>query len=281
MSSIVQCELSDRQDKCVHCGASLEQEKRRGRKRKFCSGKCNQAHQRLNNGTLPRGSIARVHTFECIQCGKTASKEYINGYDGQRAQLCSTACRMARHKELRPDFHLKYRLKEGLKYQVTSNLCEDCGKRCRGVRCSSCSRVYLKPRICRDCGAGGLGKGKQQCSLCREKSHQLSKARAKEKARKSGVLAANRKARKLKQRGVTVEAVNATIVLNRDKWTCQICGIKTPKRLRGSYDDRAPEIDHIIPIAQGGEHSYRNVQCACRRCNASKSAMALGQMRLF
>ena len=94
-------------------------------------------------------------------------------------------------------------------------------------------------------------------------------------------MAARRKARKLKQRGVATEVVNPLRVLERDKWTCQLCGEKTPKRLRGSYDDRAPEVDHIIPIAVGGEHSYRNVQCACRSCNIAKSATPKGQLRLF
>jgi 5-methylcytosine-specific restriction endonuclease McrA len=97
----------------------------------------------------------------------------------------------------------------------------------------------------------------------------------------SGSRAASRKARKLKQRGVTVELVNAVRILERDNWTCQLCGVKTPRKLRGTFDDRAPEVDHIRSLAEGGEHSYRNVQCACRKCNLAKSGRSKGQMLLF
>ncbi len=79
----------------------------------------------------------------------------------------------------------------------------------------------------------------------------------------------------------TVESVNPTIVFNRDRWRCQLCGTPTPRRLRGSTTTNAPELDHIVPLSRGGEHSYRNTQCLCRACNASKGATTKGQLRLF
>lgn len=54
-----------------------------------------------------------------------------------------------------------------------------------------------------------------------------------------------------------------------------------PRKLRGSLDDRAPESDHILPVSVGGEHSYRNTQCACRACNAANSNKPMGQMLLI
>jgi hypothetical protein len=91
----------------------------------------------------------------------------------------------------------------------------------------------------------------------------------------------SRLARKAKQRSVTVESVNPLDVLRRDKWTCQMCGVKTPQRLRGTIDPRAPELDHITPLSRGGEHSYRNTQCLCRSCNLTKGCDEVGQLRLF
>lgn len=70
-------------------------------------------------------------------------------------------------------------------------------------------------------------------------------------------------------------------VFKRDKWICQLCHIKTPRKLRGTIEDNAPELDHIIPLAQGGEHSMRNTQCLCRKCNGKKGASIKGQLRLF
>ncbi len=81
--------------------------------------------------------------------------------------------------------------------------------------------------------------------------------------------------------GVPYESVDPIKVLQRDRWRCQLCGIPTPKRLRGTFEPNAPEVDHIVSLAEGGEHSYRNTQCACRACNLKKSSRSRGQMRLF
>jgi 5-methylcytosine-specific restriction endonuclease McrA len=82
-------------------------------------------------------------------------------------------------------------------------------------------------------------------------------------------------------RGATVELVDPIKVFERDGWRCQLCMRKTPARLRGSYDPRAPELDHIVPISKGGAHSYINTQCACRECNGKKLDRPLGQLRLI
>lgn len=86
--------------------------------------------------------------------------------------------------------------------------------------------------------------------------------------------------RKAKQRGAMVETVNPLQVFARDGWRCQLCGVKTPKEKRGTYAPDAPELDHIMPLSKGGEHSYLNTQCACRRCNGLKSDTPRGQLLL-
>ena len=82
-------------------------------------------------------------------------------------------------------------------------------------------------------------------------------------------------------RATGAEKVNPVVVFARDKWRCQLCGVRTPWRLRGTMDPRAPELDHIVPTAVGGEHSYRNTQLACKACNIRKASKPLGQLRLF
>lgn len=77
--------------------------------------------------------------------------------------------------------------------------------------------------------------------------------------------------RKAKIRGVDRELVIPFRVFLRDNWTCQICGTWTPRELRGTLHQCAPEIDHKIPISKGGRHKYSNVHCTCRQCNNKKS----------
>jgi len=81
--------------------------------------------------------------------------------------------------------------------------------------------------------------------------------------------------------GVYYEPVDPIKVFIRDGWRCQLCGKKLRKEDKGTYKDNAPELDHIITWAEGGEHSYRNTQCACRKCNGNKGAVTIGQFRMF
>ena len=67
-----------------------------------------------------------------------------------------------------------------------------------------------------------------------------------------------------RQRAVFDEVVEAWIVYERDRGICGIC--KEP------VHENAFHIDHIIPLALGGRHSYANVQLAHPLCNVAKGA---------
>lgn len=43
--------------------------------------------------------------------------------------------------------------------------------------------------------------------------------------------------------------------MDRDGWTCHICGEEAPRELRGTMRWNAPELDHIIPLSAGGSHT--------------------------
>lgn len=51
-------------------------------------------------------------------------------------------------------------------------------------------------------------------------------------------------------------------ILMRDDFTCQYCGAKAP--------DAALQVDHVIPVADGGPTSRLNLVTACQPCNAGK-----------
>ena len=79
--------------------------------------------------------------------------------------------------------------------------------------------------------------------------------------------------------GVAAEPIKFSRIFNQAGWHCQMCGIATPLAKRGSYDDDAPELDHIIPMSKGGTHLHSNVQCLCRRCNLDKADTILEKAR--
>ena len=68
--------------------------------------------------------------------------------------------------------------------------------------------------------------------------------------------------RRAKIRAVFIEAIDPYVVYLEDLGVCGICG--------GDVDINYFDVDHIVPIARGGEHSYRNVQIAHPTCNKRK-----------
>ncbi len=63
-------------------------------------------------------------------------------------------------------------------------------------------------------------------------------------------------------------------VFRRDGWLCQICGGATDPATRGTTHPDAPELEHIVPLAKGGEHSYANTACAHRHCKKERQDQA-------
>lgn len=56
-------------------------------------------------------------------------------------------------------------------------------------------------------------------------------------------------------------------VFKRDKFTCQYCGAKAP--------DVVLHVDHINPVANGGDGAIMNLVTACVGCNSGKGARTL------
>jgi 5-methylcytosine-specific restriction endonuclease McrA len=65
-----------------------------------------------------------------------------------------------------------------------------------------------------------------------------------------------------RKRDQFIEHVEASVVLARGGGICGICG--TPVDLDDFH------VDHVIPLAKGGEHSYANTQPAHPICNIRK-----------
>ncbi|MBM6675717.1 HNH endonuclease [Olsenella uli] len=66
------------------------------------------------------------------------------------------------------------------------------------------------------------------------------------------------------QRKLMTKALRKQI-MERDHYTCQICGKYMP-------DEVGLQIDHIIPVAKGGKTVPSNLRVLCNRCNGRKGA---------
>ena len=215
---------------------------------------------------------------QCKHCGVTYRPKRKD-----RTSYCSRDCSYAAQKAAAlPDQVLKQialdkaRAKAKGPFSVVCSVCAKphVSKLPHTKYCSDLCRKagWTRPKVhvaCVDCGVTVTGTmAKHLCDRCNRKR---SKASNPWKARK-----------RAKRHGVAYQPINPAKVFERDNWTCQICGSKTPAKQRGTIDINAPELDHRIPISKGGPHTWENVQCACRRCNIAKgNKSSAGQMPLF
>lgn len=81
--------------------------------------------------------------------------------------------------------------------------------------------------------------------------------------------------------GITVEAI-----YKRDNGICYLCGgrcdLNDYVNDKGTFiaGNQYPSIDHIIPLAKGGDHSFQNVKLAHRICNSVKAARLVNDIPL-
>lgn len=159
--------------------------------------------------------------------------------------------------------------------KTTATICSDA---CRAVCTAAKTRekkvandnLDRSPRACHECATIFTAHyGDKRSVYCSSGCSRRSIRRVRRQIERARLIAA------------TVENVNPNKVFDRDKWKCQICGCKTPRSKRGTYDDNAPELDHIMPLSLGGAHSYLNTQCACRKCNSAKGNTPPTQPSLF
>lgn len=235
---------------CEQCGQNFVIVRPGGQPKRFCSDACRQTAKDRRRGKKP-----------------------LNRQSGPcSAQGCSNRAKV------RGLCHKHYlRLRAGKPLTVN---CEYCGKatdrpRFCSVRCSQLQRdrsngvrEFIPTTIvCAECGRPTITTGLRQSYCSTECRKRVS----------------NRRRNHIRRLRTTVEALelfDPIEVLARDGWRCHICGEPTPKRLRGTHHDRAPELDHIVPLALGGPHSRLNTACACRKCNIAKGSNAIGQLRL-
>lgn len=86
--------------------------------------------------------------------------------------------------------------------------------------------------------------------------------------------------RRARLAGVGFVPIDRLKIFERDRWTCQLCFKRIPKRLKSPHP-RSATLDHIVPLAEGGEHTVTNVHAAHRLCNSSKSHRGGGEQLLL
>ena len=226
--------------------------------------------------------------MKCVACDTRLT--------GRATRFCSNRCKVATWKRERPDAAQQQR------ERASRALADKARQRDLPLRqCLLCGETFGSARgamLCSDDCRKALDRRKQRardeakpvaeraCMHCGSVFRPVygSKRRvfcsgicASAAARKHG---RGGNAQRAKRFGGERRYFNERRIFVRDGWICQLCGVRTPERLRGKHLPTSPELDHIVPLSQGGGHVQENCQCVCRACNGSKGARPLGQLWL-
>jgi 5-methylcytosine-specific restriction endonuclease McrA len=109
------------------------------------------------------------------------------------------------------------------------------------------------------------------------KRKSAAKQRAKLKA--AGKKDNSRHIKRAKKRGVDYEVgITAKSVAMRFGMICQVCLRKTEPHKGKGLQPLGWTVGHIVAIANGGPHTWGNVQLECSECNSKKGTKTFGQV---
>lgn len=108
--------------------------------------------------------------------------------------------------------------------------------------------------------------GRYKCDDCLA----ISKKRRKEKERRR---------RRAVEKGVEREPYTLAEIAARDRSVCQLCGKRVAMTKQVPHP-KAPVVDHVLPLAVGGDDTRANVQLAHFMCNSIKSDGGSQQLAL-
>ena len=261
---------------CEGCGDSFTSE---WPATKYCSKRCQKRAERRRAAARKRAGRATVQVA-CEHC----SGMIVNALPHQR--FCTEACKEAHRRGVRTR-------------STIAEVCIGCGRSdgldwwvgrikypgSAGCRCEQCYAEYQRrrvrkpwsptqrkiharpPRICSDCKREyrSCGSG----SRCADCAHDHRKS-----------LRSTAEARRLDAVRAGDQDIHWTLLGERDGWVCHICSKRVPKVAGTAKQPMGATVDHLIPIAHGGEHVWANVALAHRTCNISRGARGVAQLRL-
>lgn len=242
---------------CIQCKKPLE-----GRQRRFCSIFCGKECRR----------VLLKESKECYQC-KVCGNE-----SNRKKQFCSVQCRNKSKRKKPRTFTCNYCKTEFVaiwKRKFCAKKCCDKARQtylihtCTCINCNAefqhrlmikryCPSCSFTAGNCLVCGQVFNGRfDKIYCGKkCRERAHRRSINAYARKAIKNAIIRSGEKIEPYK-------------VFKRDGWICKICGDPIDNTLM--YPDlMSASLDHKIALANGGSHTYDNVQCAHLICNSLK-----------
>lgn len=261
---------------CELCGESFEPSANHSWQR-FCSTKCNSDWTYRNPSK---------HQYECQYCHKIFTAKHVS-----RNKYCSRECAFA-HKAAKPVepvepkmvcckwCNTEFKQKHGKFW--CSDECRKASEAARQRRFDAAKKI-LVARPCKHCRQQFTPEhGNKRRVFCSEVCQRKAAHKNRDPKFRGTFNSTGRK----KLRAFYgdsweehYEPVSRLRIYERDGWKCQICGRKL--KLTKEWAANQATVDHIAPLAHGGEHKRTNMQAACMKCNSAKGDTGGGQLRLI
>lgn len=181
--------------------------------------------------------------------------------------------------------------------------CIDCGivgqQQARGRdrrRCDGCLAAFrshggklsrVEPRACTACGTAFRARSTDQrwCSLRCANQHKPGAGprgglSPEARGRQRLYWQEKNRRRRAVKRGGASEPYTTAQIAERDRARCGLCGGRVLMTQKVPHP-KAPTIDHIVPVSEGGDDTRANVQLAHFHCNSSKGARGSQQLALI
>lgn len=248
---------------CAICGKEFDA-KTRG---KYCSQICADEARRINHRERWRKQNPgwdKGTSKVCEYCGE----EFVDKSRAKIARFCSVRCRDTLNNRAKGIVSWDERRSEWEKQK------EETQKR-RAKERAEKRKANHRIIICSECGktVDVYGTSQKTCSA------ECSKIRRNR-------LAKERKDKRLNNANIVDKDISLKTLYKRDKGICYICGgkcdFKDHTRDGSNFisGPTYPSVDHIVPLARGGKHSWDNIKLAHHLCNAKKSDILPSELEL-
>ena len=207
-------------------------------------------------------------TVRCRKCGRTFERQFhifrdvVNGtwQNKNECPLCRTdqqaTERNRKEEEKEREAQKRARLKDQMKAErLSRTVNEELTKRLAIHVCKNCGKEFCQ-----------MVTGYNSKTYCSEKCQKRYFNRGRSEKRHKKLMAREH------DTDISLEKL-----FKRDGGVCYICKKACDWR-DGEWRDGTfiagptyPSIDHVIPVAKGGTHTWSNVKLACRECNWMKS----------
>lgn len=223
---------------------------------KRCSKECSyeaEVRQARERQRLKKGYYEKDRTRTCDICGSTFT---LNAWNQRR---CSDDCRAEAHRVYQKEYieNNRHRIRETAREYREKNR----DKLLEGMKQWHADNREREKEYSR--------------KRYRENPKVREKAREYKRKNRHKYTAAENKRRAAKFKAF-VEDVNLVGLVKKKGFNCGVCGRLAFPTIENRYHPLRAQVDHIIPLSKGGEHSYANCQITHASCNAQKLDMLEG-----